>query len=146
LTTALRDEEAFDRRRIPDDRQAIAVTDQLNLVIHRPLLKRGQGEPGPQVPRRMGVGFVFCTVLFIARPSQCPSGRRGPGQFAEDGSPVADPSVRVRVVLPALQMVLKRMFIAEPTSGNDSRGRTAASDRGADPAYIDGEPELRQLQ
>ena len=31
----LRDQEAFDIRRIPDDRQSIAVTDQLNLIVHR---------------------------------------------------------------------------------------------------------------
>lgn len=74
----------------------------------------------------MGVGFAFYTVFFIARPSQCPRGRRGPGQFVEDDSPVADPFGRVRAVPPALQMVLKKTFIAEPASGNDPRGRTAA--------------------
>src|SRR5262249_1413118 len=47
--------ETFDRRRIPDDRQAIAVTDQLNFVIHRPLLKRGQGEP--KAPAKDGRGL-----------------------------------------------------------------------------------------
>jgi len=53
-------EEAFDGRRVPDDSQPIVVTDQLDLVVHRPLPKRGQ-----------------------------------------DGSPVADASGRVRVVLSA---------------------------------------------
>jgi hypothetical protein len=43
---------------------------------------------------------------------------------------------------PRGQMVRKRTFIAESTSGNDPRRRTAARN----PAYIDGEPELRQLQ
>jgi len=38
--------------------------------------------------------------------------------------------------------IRKRTFIAEPASGNDPRRRTAARN----PAYIDGEPELRQLQ
>jgi len=38
-------EEELDGRRTPDDRQAIAVTDQLDLVVHRKLLKRGQGTP-----------------------------------------------------------------------------------------------------
>jgi AraC-like DNA-binding protein len=50
----------------------------------------------------MGVGFVFSAVFFIAWPSQCPSGRRGPGEFVEDGSPVADPFGWVPAVLPAL--------------------------------------------
>lgn len=36
-------EEAFNSLRIADDRQAIAVTDQLNLVIHRRLLRCGHG-------------------------------------------------------------------------------------------------------
>ena len=43
---------------------------------------------------------------------------------------------------PRWQMVRKRTFIAESMSGNDPRRRTAARN----PAYIDGEPELRQLQ
>jgi hypothetical protein len=43
---------------------------------------------------------------------------------------------------PGWQMVRKRTFIAEPTSGNAPRRRTA----GRNPAYNDGEPELRQLQ
>jgi hypothetical protein len=43
---------------------------------------------------------------------------------------------------PHWQMVRKRTFLAESTSGNDPRRRTAAWN----PAYIDGEPELRQLQ
>ena len=62
----LTDEEASDSRRIPDDRQAIAVTDQLNLVIHRPLLKRGQGEPRAPSPVKDGRGVCFSTVFFIA--------------------------------------------------------------------------------
>ena len=43
---------------------------------------------------------------------------------------------------PGWQMVRKRTFIAEPTSGNDLRRRAAARN----PAYIGGEPGLRQLQ
>jgi len=87
----------------------------------------------------MGVGFVFSTVFFIAWPGQCPSGRGRPGEFVEDGSPVADLSGRVRAVFPRWQMVRKRTFIAE----SDVRERPAASDRGANLAYIDGEPESR---
>jgi hypothetical protein len=66
------------------------------------------------------VEFVFSTVFFIAWPSQCPSGRRRPGELVEDGSPGADPSGRVRVVLPTLAdgPGRKRTFIAESTSGN----------------------------
>jgi hypothetical protein len=74
----------------------------------------------------MGVGFVFSTVFFIAWPSQCPSGRRRPGEFVEDGSPVVDPSVGFGRFFPRWQMVRKRTFIAESTSGNDPRRRTAA--------------------
>jgi hypothetical protein len=87
----------------------------------------------------MGVGFVFSTVFFIAWPSQCPSGRRRPGEFVEDGSPVADLSGRVRVVFPALADGQEEDF----HSRVDVRERPAASDRGANLAYIDREPESR---
>ena len=43
---------------------------------------------------------------------------------------------------PRWQMVRKRTFRAESTSGNDPRRGTAALNL----ACIDGEPELRQLQ
>jgi hypothetical protein len=43
---------------------------------------------------------------------------------------------------PRWQTVRKRTFIAESASGNDPRRRTAARNL----AYIDGEPESRQLQ
>ena len=51
------------------------------------------------------IGFWNARALVatvIAWPSQRPGGRRRPGDFVEDGSPVADPSGRVRAVLPAL--------------------------------------------
>src|SRR5262249_4437037 len=117
----LRDEEAFDSLRTPDDRQAIAVTDQLNLVIHRPLLKRGQGEPRALRPREGWVwGFVFSAVFFTAWLSQCPSGRRRPGEFVEDGSPVAEPFGWVPAVLPhaspsQFSREYRRMFGAPPS-------------------------------
>lgn len=38
----LRDEEVFDIRRIPDDGQPMAITDELNLAIHRRPLKLGR--------------------------------------------------------------------------------------------------------
>jgi hypothetical protein len=43
---------------------------------------------------------------------------------------------------PRWEMARKRTFIAESTPGNDPRRRATARN----PAYIDGEPELRQLQ
>jgi hypothetical protein len=43
---------------------------------------------------------------------------------------------------PRWQTVGKKTFIAESASGNDPRRRTAARNL----AYIDGEPESRQLQ
>jgi hypothetical protein len=39
----LEGQEEIDGRRAPDDRQAIAVTDQLDLVVHRRLLKAWRG-------------------------------------------------------------------------------------------------------
>jgi hypothetical protein len=77
----------------------------------------------------MGVEFVFSTVFFIAWPSQCPSGRRRPGEFVDDGSPVADPSGRVRAVLPAVADGQEE----DLHSRVDVRERPAAPDRGAEP-------------
>lgn len=73
------------------------------------------------------MGFVFSTVFLIAWPSQCPSGRRKPGEFVEDSSPVADPSGRVRAVLPALAGGQEE----DLHSRVDVRERPPASDRGA---------------
>jgi hypothetical protein len=134
-TTALRDEEALDSRRIPDDRQAIAVTDQLNLVIHRPLLKRGQRAPSPRAPRWMGVGLS--SPLCSSPPGPVSAQAAAAGQVS---------SLKMAVqllILPAgfgrffphWQMVRKRTFIAASTSGNDPRRRTAARNL----AYIDGD-------
>lgn len=77
----------------------------------------------------MDVGFVFSTVFFIAWPSQPQSGRRRPGEFVEDGSPVVDPSGRVRAVLPALADGQEE----DLHSRVDVRERPAAPDRGVGP-------------
>ena len=89
----------------------------------------GKENPEPRVPRRMGVEFVFSIVFFIAWPSQCPSGRRRPGEFVEDGSPVVDPAGRVWAVLPALADGQEE----DLPSRVDVRERPAASDRGVEP-------------
>ncbi|GGP15621.1 hypothetical protein GCM10012278_76050 [Nonomuraea glycinis] len=52
---SLRNQEAFDSDRIPDDRQAITVTNQLNLVIHQRLLNCGQGSGFSQLGGGAGV-------------------------------------------------------------------------------------------
>ncbi|MEV5490623.1 hypothetical protein AB0L47_21880 [Streptomyces bobili] len=68
------DEEAFDSRRTSDDRQAIAVADQLDVVIHHRLLKwpfavegeggvRGGGRAGmPDAPFACPDLTTFCRL------------------------------------------------------------------------------------
>ena len=88
------------------------------------------------------MGFVFSTVFFIAWPSQCPSGRRGQVNSLKMVVQLLILPVGFGRFFPRWRILRKRTFMAEPTFGNDPRRRTAARN----PAYIDGEPELRQLQ
>ena len=84
--------------------------------------------------------FVFSTVFFIAWPSQCPTGRRRPGEFVEDGSPVVDPSGRVRAVLPALadgqeEDLHSRVDVRERAIFIDKERTQLSQDNAADRAW-----------
>jgi hypothetical protein len=98
---SLGDEEAFDSRRIPDHRQPIAVTDQLNFAIHLRLQTCGV-KVGPSVmglpthressERRIRMGHNRRTAASMVNDTTCllhwPVAERRPGVLrAKDHGP-----------------------------------------------------------
>ena len=90
----------------------------------------------------MGVGFVFSTVFFTPGPVSAQAVAVGQVSLLKMIVQLLTLPVGFGRFFPRWQMVRKRTSIAESTSGNDPRRRIAARNL----AYIDGEPELRQLQ